>query len=163
MLTFPDGAEFGLLNNLATKALKDIVTWPMIETDATVEIRQLRETLGRATKAADAKTRVSINIYGPLDAKDKVGRKLSTEKTYLQKPDSRRQGTTYDNPHIIRFPDFHLPSTHVQLDDEARDLPSSNSVLNFEKSISQVYASLTRSTNLQRIEGDGRLKTKLLP
>lgn len=163
MLTFPGGTEFGLLNNLATKALEDIVTWPMIETDATVEIRQLLEMLGRATKAAEAKTRVNINIYGPLDAKDKVGEKLSKEKTYLQKPDSRRQGTIYDNPHIIIFPELHLPSANMQLEDEAGDLQSSDSVLNLEKTITQVYASLTRSTNLQRIEGDSRLKTKLLP
>jgi SWI/SNF-related matrix-associated actin-dependent regulator of chromatin subfamily A3 len=161
-LTFPDGTEFGLLNNLASKALEDILTWPTIETDGFVEVRPLRETLGRATKPADAKTRVSINIYGGADAKEKVGKKLSKERIYLQKPDSRRHGTTYDNPHIITFPDFQITNLEMQQEEEQEGATSSNSVLHFEKTISQVYASLTRGTNLQRIEGDGRLRTKLL-
>jgi SWI/SNF-related matrix-associated actin-dependent regulator of chromatin subfamily A3 len=163
LLLFPDDAEFGLLNNLATKALEDILTWPSIETDATVVIKQLRETLGRATKAADAKTRVSINVYGSVDIKDKVGQRLSKEKIYLQKPDSRKRGTIYDNPHIITFPEFHSPSSEMPQEEELNGIVSSNSVLNFEKTVSQVYASLTRGTNLDRIEGDGRLRTKLLP
>jgi SWI/SNF-related matrix-associated actin-dependent regulator of chromatin subfamily A3 len=161
-LTFPDGTEFGVLNNLASKALEDIITWPSIETDAFVDIRPLRETLGRATKPADAKTRVNITLYGSLDAKEKLGKKLSKEKMYLQRPDSRRHGTIYDNPHIISFPEFYITGSDLQEEEEQNGVPSSNNVLHFVKTISQVYASLTRGTNLQRIEGDGRLKTKLL-
>lgn len=162
VLAFPDGTDFGILNTQATKALEDVISWPSIQMDAFADIEPLQATLGRATKAADAKTRVNINIYGTQECREKVGKKLSQEKVYLQKPDHRRSGSVYDNPHIITFPDFQI--TYLDLEqDETRDGPTTmTSVLQFEKAISQVYASLKRGANLQRIVGS-RLKTILLP
>ncbi|QDS76077.1 hypothetical protein FKW77_006002 [Venturia effusa] len=162
ILTFPDESDFGVLNNHASKALEDLIAWPSIQTDAHVEIRPLRETLGKATKAADAKTRVNIIFYGSAEDSEKFGRKLSKEKLYLQRPDAWRHGTTYENPHIIKFPDFQLTNPDLQQEEVANDTLPANSVLHFEKTISQVYASLKRGANLQRIEGDSRLRTHLL-
>ncbi|TID18363.1 hypothetical protein E6O75_ATG06439 [Venturia nashicola] len=161
ILTFPDGTDFGILNIQATKALEDVISWPSIRMDAFVDIEPLRATLGRATKAADAKTRVNINIYGDQESSQKVGKRLSQEKIYLQKPDHRRSGSAYDNPHIISFPNLHVTQLEVE-QDETRDGPATmTSVSQFEKTVSQVYASLKRGANLQRI-GGSRLSTILL-
>jgi SWI/SNF-related matrix-associated actin-dependent regulator of chromatin subfamily A3 len=162
-LTFPDGTKFGILNNHIAKALEDIVEQPSVQFDALAHILTLRETIGRATKAIDAVVRVNINVYGPKEVGEDVGRHLSAKKVYLQRPDQQRPGSIYDNPHVLKFPDMQIPSIDYHSEGANESSLRSDNVEHFRKTISDVYGSLKRGSKLKRVEGDNRLRTLLLP
>jgi len=162
VLRFQDGTEFGLLNTHTSKALESLIDQPAIQLDALGPTLTLRETIGRATKASDAVVRVNINVYGSKEACKEAGRHLSVHKVYLQRPDKQRQGTVYDNPHVLKFSNMRMSTPEYQLEVTSRHVSTSNKV-EFQKTISNLYASLTRGTKLNRIEGDRRLRTQLLP
>jgi SWI/SNF-related matrix-associated actin-dependent regulator of chromatin subfamily A3 len=162
-LTFPDGTEFGVLNNHIAKALEDIVEQPSVQFDALAHILTLRETIGRATKASDAVVRVNINVYGPKEAGKDVGRHLSAKKVYLQRPDQQRPGSIYDNPHVLKLPDMQMPRIDYNSKGTNDSSLRSDNFEHFRKTISDVYGSLKRGSKLKRVEGDNRLRTPLLP
>ena len=165
LLAFPDGSEFGLLNAHTAKALEDLVERPSVQFEALAHIITLRETIGRAAKASDAVVRVNINVYGPPAACTDVGRRLSASKVYLQRPDQQRPGSIYDNPHVLKLPEMQMPSIDYK-PGETGDSASPSDISDtehFRKAISDVYASLKRSSGLKRLEGDSRLRTCLLP
>jgi hypothetical protein len=161
-LTFPDGTDFGILNTHAGKALEGIFERSHVEFDAYVDKITLRETLGRAIKAADATARININIYGPKEYGLTIGRHLSRGKIFLQRPDRPKAGIIYDNPHVLTFPDITISDFEYQQAERSDGATASSSTENFQKAISNVYASLKRGTGLNVIEGDRRLKTPLL-
>ena len=162
VLTFPDGIQLGLLNTHVAKALKDIVELSSVQFEALADIGKLRELIGRVTKASDAVARVNIYIYGSREARKGVGRHLSSNKVYLQRPDQQRYGTRYDNPHVLKLPQMQMPSINYQPDATGHKMSQSDNVEHFRKAVSDVYASLKRSSRLERLEG-ARLKTSLLP
>jgi SWI/SNF-related matrix-associated actin-dependent regulator of chromatin subfamily A3 len=165
LLTFPDGSEFGLLSTHTAKALEDLVERPSIQFDALAHIITLRETIGRAKKASDAVARVNINVYGSPAARIDVGHHLSAKKVYLQRPDQQRPGSIYDNPHFLKFPEMQIPSIDYKPEGKAdgASLSDNDNPEQFRKAISDVYASLKRGSQLKRLEGDNRLRTRLLP
>jgi SWI/SNF-related matrix-associated actin-dependent regulator of chromatin subfamily A3 len=162
-LRFPDNSEFGLLNSHISKALLDLIDRPSIQFDAIASTLTLRETIGRAVKESDAVVRVDINVYGSTDASEAVGRHLSTHHVYLQRPDRKRPGSVYDNPHVLKFADMQMPSHEHQLELVVPRVSTSGDAEQFRQTVSKVYASLTRGTKLNRVEGDRRLGTQLLP
>jgi SWI/SNF-related matrix-associated actin-dependent regulator of chromatin subfamily A3 len=163
VLRFQDGTEFGHLNTHTSKALEGLTDQPSIQLDALGPTLTLRETIGRATKASDAVVRVNINVYGSKEASKEAGCHLSVHKVYLQRPDKQRPGTVYDNPHVLKFSDMQMSSPEYQLEITPHHILTRDDAEHFRKTISNVYASLTRGTKLNRIEGDRRLGTQLLP
>ena len=163
VLRFQDFTDFGILNAHISNALVGLIDRPSIQFDALGSMLTIRETIGRSTKASDAVVRVNINIYGPREACKDVGRHLSDCKVYLQRPDIQRPGTFYDNPHVLKFPDMQISSFEYQLEAAPDPGSTSDGAECIRKMISNVYASLTRGTKLNRVEGDRRLKTQLLP
>lgn len=161
-LTFSDGTQFGQLNNHVAKAL-GVIEQPSVQLDAVAHIMSIRELIGKFTKASDAVVRVNINVYGPREARDKVGRHLSANKVYLQRPDQQRPGSLYDNPHILKLPEMEMPNFDHDSGGANDGALQSDNVEHFRKSVSDVYASLKRGSRLKRLEGDTRLKTTLLP
>ena len=163
VLYFLNGTEFGVLNTHASKALENLVQKSSLQFEATGSIQTIRETIGRVTKATDAVVRVNINVYGPRESCQEVGRHLSGQKLYLQRPDKLRIGSTYENPHFLSFSDMQISSYENQLDVGSNRAPKLDDAEKFRETISNVYSSLTRGAKLSKIEGDRRLKRTLLP
>jgi SWI/SNF-related matrix-associated actin-dependent regulator of chromatin subfamily A3 len=163
VLKFPDGTEFALLNTHTAKVLNNVIDLPEVQLEAIANPTTLRETICRATKASDATLRVNINVYGSKETRTEVGRHLSAGKVYLQHPDQQRPGSIYDNPHVLMFPGIQVQSvdSKPQKIGESKLRGDDNSP--FQEVVSQLYASLKRSSHLKRLEGDDRLRTTLLP
>lgn len=165
-LVFPDGTEFALLNTHTTKVLADVIDLPSIQLEAYANLTTLYETIGRATKASDATLRVNINLYGSQETRKDVGRQLSSGKIYLQHPDQRRPGSIYDNPHFLGLPGMQVEEVDSKQQHFVENVlqgNDSNEPGQFQKAVSDVYASLKRSSHLKRVDGDTRLRTTLLP
>lgn len=163
IITFDDGAVLGEVNASLEQALKGIAEQQFsLDFEVFAPVRAIRETISRATKEKDAIVRVQINMYGPRSSANGVGRELSQMKIYLQSPDYVRDGTEYDNPHVLKLANHRcsLPEAVIH----AEDKPFTTTVDDtLKKTIADVYSSLTRDKNLQGLEGDERLKTRLLP
>ncbi|KAH9209007.1 SNF2 family N-terminal domain-containing protein [Leptodontidium sp. 2 PMI_412] len=161
-LHFKDGTVFALLNNHTSTGLSQVIDYPYIQLDVLGSLLAIRETLGRATKASDATVRVDINVYGPLSSLKSVGKLLSDSKVFLQRPDRPRPGIQYHNPHLLRFAGMEALSLEQQNLTNRDSGPVVKDHALFQKTITNVYASLTRGAHLDRVDGDRRLKTKLL-
>jgi len=161
-LQFYDGTSFALLNGHVTTGLLPVVESPVIELDALGSLHSIRETLGRATKSSDATVRLEINVYGPASHLKYVGDQLSSNKVFLQRPDRPRNGFRYQNPHMLSFAGFEAPLLEHKTLAESVNGSMSKDQMALQKTITSVYASLTRSTNLVRVDGDRRLTTNLL-
>ncbi|KAL9094080.1 MAG: hypothetical protein Q9165_003750, partial [Trypethelium subeluteriae] len=165
LLFFPDGTEFGVLNDHHSKAWKEFVDHSPIEFEALAQISALHDTIGRAEKFSDAKVRVNINVYGPQSLSKHVGEQLSKHKTYLQNPHMYRLGCAYKNPHVIIFPEIQTSSSVVteQIKEAvSNEEPERSDAERFRKTVNEVYGSLKRGTKLDGFKGDERLNTKLL-
>ena len=162
---FKDGTPLGEVNVQLESALSGISEQRhQVDLEVFAPIRPIRETISRAVKEKEAVVRVNINIYGPRSAARDIGSELGTQKIYLQRPDYVKPGLAYDNPHFLKLGGI-KPSFEGQ-DVELREdkLPESEveKAEAFQKTIDNIYSSLTRGQNLAGIEGDSRLKTKLL-
>lgn len=163
VLTFGDGTILGEVNVALEKALCNIAEQQFaLEFEVFAPVRAIRETISRATKEKDAIVRVQINVYGPRTISQSIGRELSQQKIYLQRPDYIREGADYDNPHLLKLV-THTPSlpTALALAEEKTAEKAADETL--KSTIADIYSSLTRGKNLQGLEGDARLKTSLLP
>jgi SWI/SNF-related matrix-associated actin-dependent regulator of chromatin subfamily A3 len=120
---------------------------------------------------------IDIVLYGPSEARDRVGKLLSIARTYLQHPCYQEANTSYDNPHVLKFTNLDTtprtfqtstpPRPSTQIDSEMVDadeihLEEESSHSQVQRKVATVFDSLTRSKNLKRIEGDIRIKTPLL-
>jgi SWI/SNF-related matrix-associated actin-dependent regulator of chromatin subfamily A3 len=162
-LIFPDGTQFGQLNERTTKALDSIIDLPSVQLEALVDLVALRETVCRAIKASDAAIRVDINVYGTREARKEVGDRLSRGKIYLQHPDQKRGASIYDNPHVLQLPGMETSSQSLKPDGVVESASKADKAEQFKNAVSHVYASLKRSSHLKRMAGDNRLRTPLLP
>lgn len=163
VLYFLNGTEFGVLNTHASIALESLLQQSSLQFEAIASIQTIRETIGRVSKATNAVVRVNINIYGPRESCQEVGRHLSGQKIYLQRPDKLRVGSTYQNPHVLSFADMQISSHENQFDVWSNKATGLHDAEKFKETVSNVYSSLTRGANLSKIKGDRRLKRTLLP
>ena len=162
-LIFRDGTQLGLLNAHTTKALDSITDLPSVQLEAFVDLVALCETMCRATKASDATIRVNINVYGTRETRKEVGDQLSRGKVYLQHPDQQRSTSIYDNPHVLQLPGMKASNQHMKPDGVVESTSKADKAEQFKSAVSNVYASLKRSSHLKRMAGDNRLRTPLLP
>jgi SWI/SNF-related matrix-associated actin-dependent regulator of chromatin subfamily A3 len=164
VLKFQDNVDFGRVNAHTSKVLENLFSKPSIQIEVFGSRSAIREAIGRATKATDAIARVNINVYGPGEAtevREEVAHHLSGRKIYLQRPDNPRPGTVYDNPHVLKFPDMDI-SSFVYKELAPRRTKVSGDPEKLQKIVDNVYASLTRGSKLNRMEGDHRVETELL-
>ena len=161
LVAFPDGLVMGELNTQVQTALENMIG-QQLDFQILSPIRSIRETISRATKEKDAIVRVNINVYGPRHIAPQVGRELSANKIYLQRPDVFRPGFEYDNPHVLKLQNMPaLRNGHaITVEDEKK--PEAEKAESFKKTISDVYSSLKRGHALVGLDGDDRLKTNLL-
>lgn len=162
-LTFEDGTEVGTLNVHISKAIASLMATSKTQFDAVANVQSLYEMINRAKKAGDAVLRVDINVYGLSKESKGVGRLLSKTKVYLQRPDQQRPNSVYANPQVLDLGDSLALDEDIAFDDSSRDDKQSKNIDSFDKTVSDVYASLKRSDRLKILEGRGQLKTDLLP
>ncbi|KAJ9139227.1 DNA repair and recombination protein rad5c [Coniochaeta hoffmannii] len=164
LLSFQNGTQFGYLRDNMTDALKPHLTSEDLVFEAVASSENLRARIAKAEKQADAIVNVDINIYGPRERAKAIGEELSDKKVWLQKPDYYKREFSYENPHLIRFPDLE----HTVLEDIVQEVQSSEPVppqpviSTVEEMITGVYRELHRADDLDREDGDQRLKTQLL-
>jgi SWI/SNF-related matrix-associated actin-dependent regulator of chromatin subfamily A3 len=163
LVAFDDGHVLGEINASLEQVLNSITEQQYtLDYEVFAPIRAIRETITRATKEKDAIVRVQISIYGLRSIAQHIGKELSKMRIYLQRPDFVRDGAEYDNPHELKL----VPRQHdglevvIQAEDVSSEKVASETL---KQTIADVYSSLTRDKNLQGLEGDERLKTRLLP
>ncbi|KAF2024889.1 hypothetical protein EK21DRAFT_77766 [Setomelanomma holmii] len=163
LITFGAEGVLGEVNVSLEAALKSVAEQQyLLEYEVFAPVRAIRETISQTAKEKDAIVRVQINIYGPRNVAQAVGRELSQQKVYLQHPDHIRAGSDYDNPHVLKLSESQLPfSTNTMVAEERVVEAAAEETL--KSTVKDVYASLTRDKTLQSLEGDERLKTSLLP
>jgi SWI/SNF-related matrix-associated actin-dependent regulator of chromatin subfamily A3 len=165
LVTFLDETHLGEVNFQLEKALTGIAEQQHnIDLEVFAPIQPIQETIGRAKKKGDAIVRVNVNVYGARTAARAIGQEFSSHKIYLQRPDYIRPTISYDNPHVLKLRNFQPSIGNYTTD--ARDGKQPENEFQkaeaFKKTISTIYSSLTRNQSLVGIEGDERLKTKLL-
>jgi len=164
LVAFPDGAVVGDANAQLDGALTSIAEQGYeVDLEVFAPIRVIQETIGRATKEKEAVVRVQVNVYGPPIAACDIGRELSQQKIYLQRPVYVRDGYQYENPHILTLPGFQgsMPEIPPSITEES--CPNKIGLQTLKSTLQDVYSSLTRDRNLRELEGDERLNTSLLP
>lgn len=166
LLAFRDdtATEFGYLRSGPGKTLSKLLNQNQIEFEPIAPTIALRETIARAKKPVEAMVKVDINVYGPRNAAQEVGRKLSEGKLWLQKSDHARRGVHYENPHVLR-----IRGGEDMPDEVVRDVnsgaPAAGKQPREEKlrrMMIEVYDSIKNKRQLNRELGDNRLKNDLL-
>lgn len=161
-IVFEDHTAIGPVNSQLEKALKRIEEQQYsLNFDVFAPINLLKDTIGRVNKEKEAVVRVQITVYGPPSAAQGVGKELSSHKLYLQQAEYIKEGTKYDNPHVLVLPSFQQSTTQIQVvTEETQAEKTTTEVL--KNTITDVFSSLTRSHDLRGVEADERLITPLL-
>jgi hypothetical protein len=161
-LKFPDGTNFASVNAHLSKTFTPLLA-THVRLEAVAIISAVRDRIRQAKKANDATVRVSVNVYGPRASREDIGRALSKNKVWLQKPDHWKPGAAYENPHVLAFHGLEQPivSHLAPIQQGSREL--FNDPDEFQRAVADVYANLRRDDDLQQVEKDKRVKTPLLP
>jgi SWI/SNF-related matrix-associated actin-dependent regulator of chromatin subfamily A3 len=135
---------------------------------AFVETKRILHVFSRAKKPGEATLKVEINVYGSLEDANVIGDKLCSAKLYLQDPDHGTQYVEYCNPHEVKFPGIEEPKPQNQGLDLLPDSCKPSKAVreeqeNFDQTVSSIYQFLTRSRNLERMQGGSHVVTPLLP
>jgi len=168
MLKFPDGSPFAQVSELVSRGLTTLEQYQSIEMRAFVETKRILHVFSRAKKPGEATLKVEINAYGSIDDANVIGDKLCSAKLYLQDPDHGTEYVEYCNPHEVRFPAIEEPKPQNQglafLPDSCEPSKAVREEQeNFDQTVSSIYQSLTRSRNLERMQGGSHVVTPLLP
>jgi SWI/SNF-related matrix-associated actin-dependent regulator of chromatin subfamily A3 len=162
LVAFLDGAVVGEVNAQLDKALTSIKEQCFeLDLEVFASTNAIQETINRAGTVKEAVIRVQVDVYGPRAAAKEIGRELSQQKLYLQRPAYIRDGSRYENPHMLTLPGFENSAgdTSTSLEENAPERPSQRTL---NRTMQDVYSSLTRDHNLRGLEGDERLNTALL-
>ncbi|KAL4918898.1 SNF2 family N-terminal domain-containing protein [Aspergillus aurantiobrunneus] len=169
-LSLPDGTSFGYLSEKMVEALENLIGRPRFELEAYTQLAEVIDAIRRAGKAADAKFRVNINVYGLESDRDQVGRELSRSGLFLQVPDVFRANVRYDNPHMLRLDGMDETDTDTEEEDAAEVEPEGEEVEvlserdgDFDEIMAEVFGSLRRQEGLNRLEGGENLNGRLYP
>ena len=162
VVAFPDEAVMGEVNVQLDGALSSITEQGYdVDLEVFAPTRVIQETIGRATKEKEAIVRVQVNVYGPSTAACDIGKELSQQRIYLQRPVYIRDGYRYENPHTLTLPGFHGSTSEIPATQE-ESVPEKVDLQTLKSTMQDVYSSLTRDRNLHGLEGDRRLHTALL-
>ncbi|KAK1765014.1 SNF2 family N-terminal domain-containing protein [Phialemonium atrogriseum] len=166
LLCFPDdGEEFGYLRSGVGKTLAPLLAKSYVEFEPIATTSNLKETIGRANKPAEAMVKVGINVYGRRWAAAEVGDALSRGKLWLQKPGHTRRGVAYDNPHFLPLK---INGVQVQPVQPVSRVPNEGLAGKkhregrLRKMVEEVYKSLGSTRHLDMVEGGNRVTAELL-
>ncbi|RDW57005.1 hypothetical protein BP6252_13923 [Coleophoma cylindrospora] len=161
-LRFHDGYHLGSTNMQFCDGVLGILKFH-IRMEAIANLANVRSRIAKAEKASDAIVRIDINVFGPRDNATVVGKILSDSKIWLQKPDILQKGMDYENPQFLELEGFE----ELEVDRQPLEMASGQKRLGmddqrFEEAVEDVFNRLTRCDQLERVEKDQRVKTKLL-
>lgn len=163
LVMFSNGIVYGEVNAQLHDALTTLSQQAFqLDFEVFAPIGATRETISRSTKGKVAIVRVQLNIYGDLHSAKHVGQELSQHRVYLQRPDYFRPNARYDNPHVLKLGDFSSKTTEIPSGNSADESENSASA-DLTRLMTDVYSSLKRDQKLNRLRGDDRLVTQLLP
>jgi SWI/SNF-related matrix-associated actin-dependent regulator of chromatin subfamily A3 len=157
--------KFGYLRSAVGKTLMPLLDKAHITLEPIGHTSNLKDVIGRASKAADAIAKVDINLYGPRWSAKEVGDTLSRGKLWLQKSNHMKGGVIYDNPHFLRLEIGGVAIQPVQLVSQARNEASTGKEKRqkrLEKMVEEVYKSLDRSRDLNMVDAGDRVTQELL-
>ncbi|KAF0328442.1 DNA repair and recombination protein rad5c [Colletotrichum asianum] len=163
LLAFKDKTDFGYLRSGPGKTISPLLTRAGVEFEPIAPTVTLRETIGRAKKPVEAMVKVDINVYGPRRAAPEVGDKLSEGKLWLQKPTHSRKDVDYENPHMLQLDGVEEMTVEAVREvgggGPAKRQPREE---NLRKMMLEVYQSLDKHRDLEKVGGGEGLKNELL-
>ncbi|KAF2847249.1 hypothetical protein T440DRAFT_492050 [Plenodomus tracheiphilus IPT5] len=162
MVMFDNGPALGEINKQLETALQNITEQRhYLEIEVFAPIKAIQDTIGRVQKENDAIVRVQVYIYGSREAAQEIGNELSQLKLFLQKALHVRDGCFYENPQNLPLVGYHY--SRPEASDQAAEAELAKATLeSLDRTVTQVFSSLTRGEKLRGLEGDNRLKTTLL-
>ncbi|KAF2999266.1 hypothetical protein E8E13_003370 [Curvularia kusanoi] len=162
LVTFPDGDVYGEVNAQLHEALSRVSQQAYhLDFEVFAPVNATREKISTSTKDKTAIVRVQINVYGDLISAGHIGRELSQDRIYLQRPDYLRSDAQYDNPHMLKLTGFSSGNTATAAAEPGNEVEK-NAPTDFDHTLTTIYSSLTRSQKLNRLKGDDRLMTQLM-
>ncbi|GKT49800.1 DNA repair protein RAD5B [Colletotrichum spaethianum] len=157
-----DATEFGYLRSGPGKTLAKLLSSENLEFEPIAQAVALRETIGRAKKPVEAMVKVDINVYGPRNRAQDVGKTLSEGKLWLQMSDHARREFPYDNPHMLQIKNAEHMSAEVAREVNSR-APTGRQPREEKLRImmEEVYYSIQNKRHLRREDGVKGLKHEL--
>ncbi|KAM0352350.1 hypothetical protein ACHAPU_002015 [Fusarium lateritium] len=150
MLCFPDDEKhLGHLSSATGQTLLPLIKRSRVDIEPLVLKSDLRDIIQRASKPAEARVKVDINIYG-------------------SRPDSREIGNVlsevYENPHFLSITlqdgPSGIQSTDLVINTEAPKKTSKEDQL--RKMVEEVYKTVENSREFDLVEGGDRVTRQLL-
>lgn len=166
IMCLQDGTSFGWLREGQSKVLSGIMEqWPRLRFEGVAQTHLLLDRISRINKSPERFVPVDINIYGPEDLAEIIGREFSLSKLYLQRPEHYLKRFVYRNPHVIAFTGLRAAVRgRADLRNNAKtDSAAHNKEERIRKIVSDVQEALNNTAELSRTEGDRMLLTLLLP
>lgn len=158
--------KFGYLRSAVGKTLMPLLSMPNVNLEPIGQASNLKDIIGRANKAAEAIAKVDINLYGPRCTAKEVGDTLSRGKLWLQKSHHMKRDVIYDNPHFLRLELSGVSIQPTQPVSQSRNEGPAGKQRRQErlqKLVREVYNSIDRSRNLDKVNVGGLVTQELLP
>ncbi|KAL7972031.1 SNF2 family N-terminal domain-containing protein [Trichoderma sp. SZMC 28014] len=158
--------KFGYLRSAVGKTLMPLLAMPHVNLEPIGQASNLKDIIGRANKPAEAIAKVDINLYGPRCAAKEVGDTLSHGKLWLQKSNHMKRDVIYDNPHFLRLDLSGISIQPTQPVGQSRNEGPTGKQKRQErlqKLVREVYNSIDRSRNLDKVNVGGLVTQELLP
>jgi hypothetical protein len=152
--------EIGVLNTAISHCLQELSGNTSIHYEALLDsnawkeaIRTWRQTGNRGRFLTD------INVYGPRDAREAVGKVFSKARLYFQHPYRCNGYNKYDNPHYLSFSNIAIPESPIVKSGRTlvyqTERPS-------KCNISEAFENLDQQEYVRQANIDSRVRTLLL-
>lgn len=155
-----NGIELAILSQKASDDLRCLErVGPVCYIEAYVKAQEWITHISTAKGTGNmAMVEIEINVNGPLNMADEVGRTLSKANLFLQPPSVLDIGTIYHNPHAIHFPEIQDCAPMANIPNAPELVAASTRKLDLQ----DVFGGLDQSGDLESITVDERLiRTKL--
>lgn len=166
MLKFQEeDMEFGYLRSGPAKTLLHLMSQPSVAFEPIASKYNLKEIIHRANKPNEAMIKVDINIYGNSTQSLMVGKILSEGKLWLQRSDHSKNGSVYENPHLLKIDIPEMEAMPLELSEQtAKDGAPKKRTREeqLRKMVEEVYKSVDNNRELEMVDGGSRVVRKLL-
>jgi SWI/SNF-related matrix-associated actin-dependent regulator of chromatin subfamily A3 len=155
-LVSEDNTDVGQLCETATKPFNKVMEFAGVRLEGFIDLNVCIQCIDKAKRLHDAVFKIDINVYGPASARNGVGAALEVSQIYLQDTVYDVSGYSYDNPHMLSFPEI---PTDAVLSSAKQDNGLDESVAELAKRISQ---SETKDRGLQGLDPIAKVLSPLM-
>jgi SWI/SNF-related matrix-associated actin-dependent regulator of chromatin subfamily A3 len=154
------GTDIALLNASISRSFCDLENCSSLRYEGFIDVNTWKDHIQAWRETGKTVVMpIDINVYGPRNAFQEVGKVFSGTRLYLQHPHHCDSLLKYENPHYLSFPN--MPDAQVDTTSASvlstRATPTSPS--NY---ISSILEDLHQHEYLQNIEIDRRIRIRLL-